>query len=44
MSGFRFPDESPGMRNSQFTDEQIIGFLEQVEVGAVVKYLGRSAG
>ena len=29
------------MKKSRFTDEQIIGFLKQVEAGAAVKELGR---
>ena len=32
------------MKNSRFTDEQIIGFLKQVEAGAAVKELGRKHG
>ena len=30
------------MKKSRFTDEQIIGFLKQVEAGATVKELGRN--
>ena len=32
------------MKKSRFTDEQIIGFLKQVEAGAAVKELGRKHG
>jgi len=32
------------MMKSRFTDEQIIGFLKQVEAGIPVKELGRKAG
>ena len=32
------------MRKSRFTDEQIIGFLKQVESGVAVKDLGRKHG
>jgi putative transposase len=32
------------MKKSRFTDEQIIGFLKQVETGAAVKELGRKHG
>jgi putative transposase len=32
------------MKKSRFTDEQIIGFLKQVEAGIPVKELGRKAG
>ena len=32
------------MKKSRFTDEQIIGFLKQVENGVAVKELGRKAG
>jgi hypothetical protein len=32
------------MKKPRFADEQIVGFLKQVETGAAVKYLGRSAG
>lgn len=30
------------MKKSRFTDEQIIGFLKQVENGVAVKELGRN--
>ena len=39
MSSVRFPKERSGKRKSRVTDEQIIGFLEQVEAGAAVKKL-----
>ena len=32
------------MKNSRFTDEQIIGFLKQAEAGLAVKELCRSGG
>ncbi len=32
------------MKKSRFTDEQIIGFLKQVESGVAVKDLGRKHG
>jgi putative transposase len=32
------------MKKSRFTDEQIIGFLKQVESGVAVKELGRKHG
>ena len=32
------------MKKSRFTDEQIIGFLKQVECGVAVKDLGRKHG
>jgi putative transposase len=32
------------MKKSRFTDEQISGFLKQVEAGAAVKALGRKHG
>lgn len=32
------------MKKSRFTDEQIIGFLKQVESGVAVKGLGRKHG
>ena len=32
------------MKRARFTDEQIIGFLKQVENGVAVKELGRKAG
>lgn len=32
------------MKKSRFTDEQIIGFLKQVEAGTSAKELGREAG
>jgi putative transposase len=32
------------MRKSRFTDEQVIGFLKQVEGGASAKELGRKHG
>ena len=32
------------MKNSRFTEEQIIGFLKQAEVGLSVKELRRQAG
>ncbi len=41
MSRVRFPKERSGLKKSRFTDEQIIGFLKQVEAGAAVKELGR---
>ncbi len=41
MSRVRFPKERSGKKKSRFTDEQIIGFLNQVEAGAAVKKLGR---
>ncbi len=39
MSSVRFPKERSGKRKSRFTDEQISGFLKQVEAGAAVKKL-----
>jgi len=39
VSGVRFPKERSGKRKSRFTDEQISGFLKQVEAGAAVKKL-----
>ncbi len=32
------------MRKSEYTEEQIIGFLRQVEAGVAVKELGRKHG
>jgi putative transposase len=32
------------MRKSRFTQEQIIGFINQVEAGASIKELGRKQG
>jgi hypothetical protein len=32
------------MKRSRFTDEQIIGFLEQLEASAAVEELGRKHG
>jgi hypothetical protein len=37
VSRVRFPKERSGMKKLRFTDEQIIGFLKQVEAGAAVK-------
>lgn len=31
------------MKTSRFADEQMIGYLKQVDVGAAVMHLGRSA-
>jgi hypothetical protein len=39
VSGVRFPKERSGKRKSRFTDEQISGFLKQVEAGPAVKKL-----
>jgi putative transposase len=32
------------MKNSRFTDEQIIGFMKQAEAGLPIKELCRSGG
>lgn len=44
VGGVRFTNESSGVKKSRFADEQIVGFLKQVETGSAVKDFGPSAG